>query len=112
MSNRTKVAQNSNSAHLALPAAARRGDDRVLDRRQRSGYVQSGMVMTASAAASVAAAGNGNGPPNAEPVSSMGFAKPDDCPSRADHSIPGNFDIVLGKYVVALLGSLVFPTMG
>ena len=67
------------------------------ERRRRRSYLRNthggGMVMTASAAAGMAAAP----PPYPAPVSSMGFDKPDNCPSRSEHSIQGNFDIVLGK---------------
>ena len=52
--------------------------------------------MTSAAASAVAAAGAGP-PPNVAPVSSLGFAKPDNCPARSEHSIQGNDDVVVGK---------------
>jgi len=52
--------------------------------------------MTSAAASAVAAAGAGP-PPNVAPVSSLGFAKPDNCPARSEHSIQGNDDVVVGN---------------
>lgn len=99
-SNRLLMMTRKNSgdtpAQHMMPFAGRGGGGR--ERRRRSGYIRNtgggGIIMTASAAAGVAAA-----PYPAQPVSSMGFAKPDNCPSRSEHSIQGNFDIVLGEQI-------------